>query len=161
MELDKPGYYTTQNVEETAFDPDKYDNRWYSVKFEGDAATVLWLAKEEPEEHRKYYGHFEKTKSGKALRFKRDKEPEEPGQSERPKAQWQPRDDDSIKAQFAIKAAIQFLNGQKDAGVEDIEPLARDLFVMVERVKQGLEEKDTVYDPDTTPIGLDLSEEEI
>lgn len=78
FELNKPDYFEVQNVTEIEdFDPDQYGNIWYNVKFTGDAGTHMWLAKEAPKETQKYYGHFEKTKSGKRLRFKRDTEPEE------------------------------------------------------------------------------------
>lgn len=78
IELNKPDWFEAQAVIETPnFDKDQYGNTWYSVKFTQDATTYLWLAKEEPEEGKKYYGHVEATKSGKALRFKKDMVPED------------------------------------------------------------------------------------
>lgn len=77
IELNKPDWFETQVIVETeGFDKDQYGNTWYSVKFVGDASTFLWLAKDKPEEHKKYYGHIEATKSGKAFRFKKDSVPE-------------------------------------------------------------------------------------
>lgn len=72
------GYYEVHNVAEIEdFDPDQYGNIWYNVKFTGDADTFMWLAKNKPEEGKKYYGHLEPTKSGKRLRFKTDKVPDD------------------------------------------------------------------------------------
>jgi len=72
-----PGYYEVKNVAEIeGFDPDQYGNIWYNVIFQGDAETFMWLKKDPPVEGQKYYGHLEKTRSGKRLRFKTDKVPE-------------------------------------------------------------------------------------
>lgn len=76
------GYYEVKTIAEIEdFDPDQYGNIWYNVLFQGDAETFMWLAKNKPEEGKKYYGHLEKTKSGKRLRFKTDKVPEGSPQS--------------------------------------------------------------------------------
>lgn len=75
--LDTPGWYEAQNIAEIdGFDKDDYGNTWYNVKFQGDAETYMWLAKNQPEEGKKYYGHLQKTSSGKKIRFKTDKVPE-------------------------------------------------------------------------------------
>lgn len=72
-----PTNYEVQNIAEIEdFDKDQYGNTWYNVKFQGGADTYMWLAKNEPEEGKTYYGHFEPTKSGKRFRFKTDKLPE-------------------------------------------------------------------------------------
>ena len=78
FELSKSGWYETQNVAEIeGFDQDEHGNTWYNVKFQANAETIMWLAKTKPEENKKFYGHIEKTSSGKRLRFKRDPEPED------------------------------------------------------------------------------------
>lgn len=78
FELNKPEWFELKNCQEIdGFDKDDYGNTWYNVTFQGDAETFMWLAKEQPEEGKKYWGHIEFTKSGKRLRFKRDKEPED------------------------------------------------------------------------------------
>ena len=78
FELNKPDWYTPQNVAEIEeFDKDDYGNTWYAAVFEGDAETYLWLAKNQPEEGKKYYGHIEKTKRWKTLRFWTQKGPED------------------------------------------------------------------------------------
>lgn len=87
-----PGWYEVQNVAEIEdFDPDQYNNIWYNVKFQDNAETFMWLAKERPVEGQKYYGHFEPTKSGKRLRFKRDKEPEDEEKPAGTKPAYQPK----------------------------------------------------------------------
>lgn len=74
----KPGYYEVKNFEEIdGFDPDQFGNIWYNVIFQGNAETFMWLKKDPPVEGQKYYGHLEKTRSGKRLRFKTDKAPEQ------------------------------------------------------------------------------------
>lgn len=79
-----PGNYTVKlfqlikdNNTGEEWKPDQYGNRWYNVLFEGDAETFMWLKKDPPEEGKEYYGHIEKTASGKRLRFKTDKLPEQ------------------------------------------------------------------------------------
>lgn len=77
FELGVPGYYTTQNVSENDFLNEKLETDqygiYYSVKFEGDVETYLWQAKTAPVEGEKYWGHVEKSKTGKSMRFKKDK----------------------------------------------------------------------------------------
>lgn len=74
----KAGFYTVQDIAEIEdFDKDQYGNTWYNVLFNGDAETYMWLAKNQPEKGKAYYGHLEPTKSGKRLRFKTDKQPED------------------------------------------------------------------------------------
>ena len=78
--LNKSGWYTALKVAENDFLNDKLENEdygiYYSVRFEGDAETYLWQAKTAPVVGEKYYGHIENSKSGKSLRFKKDKLPE-------------------------------------------------------------------------------------
>lgn len=74
----EPDYYEVELFEPIVdFDKDQYGNEWFNVKFVGDAETFMWLKKDPPVEGQKYYGHIEKTKSGKRLRFKTDKVPED------------------------------------------------------------------------------------
>jgi hypothetical protein len=78
FELMKPNWYTVQFCEKNSFLNDKLtDNKygeWYSVKFTGDAETFLWMTKTEPVVEEKYWGWIEKTSSGKAYKFKWDKQ---------------------------------------------------------------------------------------
>lgn len=104
FELNKLDYFTPQNVELIEdFEPDQYGNRWHNVKFQGDAETYMWLAKNTPEEGKKYYGHIEKTKSGKRLRFKTDKQPETAVQPAGAKSGWQPKDERQITRNMVWK----------------------------------------------------------
>ena len=80
FELNKPGWYKALNVAPNDFLNEKLESDqygiYYSVRFEGDADTYLWQAKSAPVEGEKYYGHIEESKSGKSMRFKKDKLPE-------------------------------------------------------------------------------------
>lgn len=108
FELNKSDWYIPQNIAENEFlGTDDYGNTWYSVKFQGDAGTHLWLAKEMPEEGKAYFGHFEKTKSGKSLRFKRDKEEDAPSVPDNArKYSKSPEDKEDIARAVALKAAV-------------------------------------------------------
>lgn len=78
FELNKMGFYTPVNVIANDFlnsklESDQY-GLYYSVRFEGDAETYLWQSKTKPEEHVSVWGHIEESKSGKSMRFKKDKD---------------------------------------------------------------------------------------
>lgn len=69
----------------------------------------------------------------------------------------QPRDDASIKAQFAIKAAIAWVSSREGSGFDDIEGCAVEFYKMIERVKSGqTTAPDKVYplEEDQEPIDL-------
>lgn len=112
-------WYTPQVVLEVEdWDQDQYGNTWFSVKFEEDAGTHLWLAKNKPEEGKKYYGHFEKTKSGKALRFKTDKVPDDkpaPKEANEKQAVWgeSPDKQAHISRSVALNNAVLFVKDNK------------------------------------------------
>lgn len=106
----EPSWYTVKLVSEIdEFDPDQYGNKWFNVLFEGDAETFMWLAKNEPEEGKKYYGHMEPTKSGKRFRFKTDKQPEgtQPGKFEPYK-----KDEKQITRNMVWKNLLGFYDAQ-------------------------------------------------
>lgn len=71
----------------------------------------------------------------------------------RPKKTFQGRDDASIKAQFAIKAAIAWT--PKDAGLGTVETVAKELYNMVDRIKsqEAKSPIDKVF-PETQPITI-------
>lgn len=110
FELNKPGFYEVQNVSEIEdFDPDQYGNVWYNVKFVGDAGTHMWLAKNPPEEGKSVYGHFEKTKSGKRLRFKTDKEPEDVKRPSNAKPAFVPKNEMQVTLNMVWKNLVSIL----------------------------------------------------
>lgn len=77
FELNKQGWYEVQFHVDNKFLNDKQESDqyglWYSVQFAGNAETYLWQTKTEPIDGEKYWGQLEKTKSGKAIKFKWDK----------------------------------------------------------------------------------------
>lgn len=106
FEENVPNWYTPKIVELIeAFEPDQYGNIWYSVVMEGDAETFMWLAKNEPEEGKKYYGHLEKTKSGKRLRFKTDKVPDNESVPKEAKSNFE-----SVEKQDSINKSVSLNN---------------------------------------------------
>ena len=78
FELDKKGWYTVQFCIDNKFLNDKLESDqyglWYSIQFAGDAETYLWQTKTPPKEGEKYWGWLEKTKSGKSVKFRWDKQ---------------------------------------------------------------------------------------
>lgn len=135
-------YREVQVIQKIAdFEPDQYGNEWYNVKFVGDNETYMWLAKSIPTVGEKYYCHLESTKSGKRYRVKTDKKPE---QEQGSKSGYQPKDDNAIKAMFAIKAAIQWLGPIESSEFKDIQPVATELYAMVDKVKGIAEFKEDI-----------------
>ena len=137
-------WFTPKQVEENDFLNDKLDTNdygiYYSVLFEGDAETFLWQAKTAPEVGTKYYGHIEKSKSGKSMRFKKDKLPE--GTVEPQGAAPTYKDNsDGITASMATKLAYhafiqtESLMPSESAHWTVIEDNARMLYNMIGRVK--------------------------
>ena len=78
FELNKHQWYEVKLSLENDFLNDKLESQdygiWYSVLFVGDAETYLWQTKTPPVEGEKYWGYLEKTKSGKSVKFKWDKQ---------------------------------------------------------------------------------------
>lgn len=146
FELNKADWYTVETVEENAFLNDKLDSdqygRWYSVKFVGDAQKINWMTKTTPEKGAKYWGWLEKTSTGKSVKFKWDKQnaPREGNTGSTSPNSWQPRDDSHIRAQWAIGQAMAASNHVDKAPLDQVEQLARELFAMVDRVKDSLKE---------------------
>lgn len=76
------------------------------------------------------------------------------GGSAASKPAFVPKDEKAIHAQFAIREAINWLTspiGKEGATLADVEPLANDLFAMIDRVKTG-EVKEFVPDPIITEL---------
>lgn len=129
-ELNKIDWFTPVFVEKTPkFDQDQYGNTWYTVVFEGDAGQYLWLAKNDPIEKKKYYGHLELTKSGKATRFRTDKEPEGESAPVEAASKVETVDkQDSIYRSVALNNAAIVYQGTKHSDSGDITMLA-DIFL--------------------------------
>src|SRR3990167_2321253 len=150
-ELNKPDWYTPQNVAEIEeFDKDDYGNTWYAAVFEGDAETYLWLAKNQPEEGKKYYGHVEKTKSGKRLRFRTDKVPEDGPKPEGVKKtlDYEPSTNARWSIGMAYRAFIQVTGTPEDNDGEfpfdAVYKHASELIKMFDKVKNYSDDSATV-----------------
>lgn len=156
----KPGLYTVLIAQEIeGFEPDQYGNIWYNVRFTGDANTFMWLTKGKPDSQKQYYGHLEPTKSGKRLRFKRDKEPETTAPVSAPGSSYQPKDNTAITASMAVKLSFdgwcRVSGSYPDAPHEwaTIEAGAKKLYKLVEIVKTA---------PDSlTPPTRPVTEEDV
>jgi hypothetical protein len=147
-----PNWYIPQNVAEIEdFEPDQYGNIWYNVKFQGDADTHMWLAKNKPEENKKYYGHFEKTKSGKRLRFKTDKVPEEEFKAQPETAERQ----ESINRAVALNNAVNLFTGQKDVPEGKIVLKTADKFLEWLKNEEAEEQSDPQWTNLTPPEDLE------
>lgn len=115
FELNVPGNYTVQNVQENEFINDKNSEAdkakyglTYWVKFSGNAETYLWATKTEPVEGKEYYGHFQTT-SGKSLRFKTDEKKDIGGNVITPESS---DTQDNIARSVALKAAVDAASGE-------------------------------------------------
>lgn len=139
------GYYTVKLFELIEdFDPDQYNNRWYNVLFEGDAETFMWLKKEVPVEGQKYYGHLEKTKSGKRLRFKTDKLPEgtkAPVTGGKSVADYEPSTNTRWAIGMAYRAFIQVTGSPEGSSGEfpfgEVKQHATELLRMFDELKNS------------------------
>jgi hypothetical protein len=112
----------------------KVDMETYNVMLEGenDPVEVNRKPGDRPAIGEVLSGRLEDTGYGK--RFKRESKPYTPGAGK----SYQPKDEAAIKAMWSISQAVAFLGlHPKEAVLTDVEPLARDLFGMVDRVKTG------------------------
>lgn len=133
FELNVPDWFKPQAVQENEFLNDKLETdqygRWYSVQFQGDAETYLWMAKSQPNAGEKYFGHLEETKSGKSVKFKKDKVPEgnqAPGSANKQSASNSQSTDESIARSVALKAAVDYVEG--DVKVDFVLEVAEDFL---------------------------------
>lgn len=143
-----------KEYELTAFDTgkepfvDNHGNTWCTAVFLGEGEPVKWVVKDPTQVKigNKYYGTIseEKSKAGKTyLRFRREKLPEGSvsPQSDKPSDEYWSERNDAIKAQFAIKTAVELLkNPEADIQEDTIEHWARIFFNMVERVAKEPED---------------------
>lgn len=98
------------------------------VEDESDPVEVNRKPGDKPAVGEVLTGRLENTDYGK--RFKKERKPFTPGTS--------PKDEAAIRAMWSLSQAIAFLAFHpNEATLNDIEPLAKDLFSMVDRVKTG------------------------
>lgn len=57
----------------------------------------------------------------------------------KPGTAWSSKDQESIRAQWAIGQAVAVFNAGKDTNIGDIEKNAKDFYAMVDRVKGGVQ----------------------
>ena len=138
--------YTIKDVKVTDF-KDPHGNSWINVAFEEYGEPVVMVVKDPSKVMlgNKYDGEIKqvqkKSGNGTYNRFFRDKPQDQQGgyssgsnQRGGTKREYQPRDDQSIHAQFAIREAnLQVVNGIINA--DELEERARDFYDMIERVK--------------------------
>lgn len=148
--------YRVKTVKEAGGEPDQYGVVGYWVTFEGHENSALMRAKNAPVVGGMEYGNVTKetSKAGKEYyKFKREQRedgaPSRPSStvSNTPKKEWVDHSDD-IKAQWAIGQAVQLAVAHDPAkawGMDDIEPLAKEFYSMVDRVK-GEEDKPSGYE---------------
>lgn len=120
---------------------DSNGNTWCNVLFEGrQNEPIRWVVKDPSafSVGQTVYGHVE-TKTSQAgkdyLRFYRDQKPPDEPQGRTGGSSWQPRDDMAIRAQWAIGQAVAWSIGNDLDKIGDLEGIAKNFFVMVDRVK--------------------------
>lgn len=147
-----------QEYELSAFDTgkepyvDQHGNTWCTAVFVGEGEPVKWVVKDPTQVKigNSYYGTIteEKSKAGKPyLRFRREKVPEGSTgpSSDKPTEEYWENKQAQIKAQWAIGQAVQLhiavtANGGEEA--QGIEATAKELFAMVDRVANPIDQND-------------------
>jgi hypothetical protein len=158
---------------------DNYGNYWCDMALQGVGEPVRIVVKD-PLQFRDgmtLYGTIEEktSQAGKPyLRFKRLEKPEAEQTSlgGSTKKEWQPRDDMAIRAQWAINGALTLYStwNKERPEFDDIEKAAKQLFAMVDRVKDNgpkivdgmtseqiasqFGKPDEVFNPGDEPINL-------
>lgn len=158
-----------KEYELTAFDTgkepyvDQHGNTWVTAVFLGEGEPVKWVVKETSALTigNSYYGSIteEKSKAGKPyLRFRREKRPDQVSTPTK-KNDWKPDEeywsdkDSTIKAQFAIKAAVELLkNPEADIAEDTVEHWAKIFFNMVERVAANEDAKEPNVNVEDLPL---------
>lgn len=139
-----PQEYTVSQV--SSKEPKRWKNDYgtmitYVVMLEGHQNPVQINKKEAsnaPIAGDTIYGHIESTDFGD--KFKSDLRPSGSGgnKTSGQSSSYTPRDDASIKAQFAIKAAIQYVIGTGgDKDISEVYTIAKEFYAMVDRVKDS------------------------
>lgn len=141
--------YTVKSIKTTG-QQDNNNNDMLWVNFEGIQDAALMFAQKHPEVEGKEYGEITtekgKTSGKEYLRFRR-KQREDGFHAQAPtqKKEWQPRDDEAIKAQWALGRAYE-KHGATETAIKE----ASWLIEAVDRVKhpkaEGVYQEKTGYD---------------
>lgn len=140
---------------------DQHGNTWCDVAFEGISEPVKWVVKDpsKPKVGETYYGRIEQ-KTSKAdkpyQRFYAEKKEE----TTKPTEEYWADKNDAIKAQFAIKVAVQAteLKASDEGYFDDIEHLAKKFFNMVEKVKGEPTSKEAIVTEEDVDKTIDLKD---
>lgn len=155
-----------KEYELTAFDTgkdpyvDQHGNTWCTAVFLGEGEPVKWVVKDPTVVGvgKLYYGTIteETSKAGKPyLRFRREKLPDAPPShsNDKPTEEYWSERNDAIKAQFAIKAAVELLkNPEADIAEDTVEHWAKIFFNMVERVADNKPETKDEINVEDLPL---------
>ena len=126
---------------------DDYGNTWCNATFEGVGEPVKWVLRDptKPVLGQEYYGEItEETsrKGGKYLRFRPKNAEDQAAPSDKPTEEYWDAKNAQIKAQWAIGQAVQIFTYEQTekqvVGLGGIESTAKELFEMVDRVKEGM-----------------------
>lgn len=125
---------------------DQNGNTWVTTVFMGVGEPVKWVVKD-PTKFKvgdKVYGSItdEKSKAGKPyLRFRREKAPEVTytQQQDKPSPEYWDNKQSQIKAQWAIGQALNWVKQPESQVFNEIEPIAKQLFAMVDRVANPID----------------------
>lgn len=137
---------------------DKNNNFWCTAVFEGVGEPIKWVVRDPTKVTvgNQYYGEIRDWTSavGKVWpRFYREEKPEQAhGQpqsnGQTAKKEWQPRDDDAIRAQWAINQSREYIQHMLGDGAKLTEILesAKLFYSMVDQVKgsSDVPQKDTI-----------------
>lgn len=143
-------YYKLRSLNKGDYQ-DAHGNYWCTAAFYGEAEPIRWVIKDPTtiEIEKEYYGNItdEVSKQGKAYRrFRREQEPEVAQTTDSKDEYWTGKND-SIRAQFAIKAALSkfetgcysAMGADRMTMLHNIRDFARELYTMVDEVQQPAE----------------------
>ncbi len=128
---------------------DNHGNTWCTVAFQGISEPVRWVVKD-PTKYKigdMVYGKItqETSKAGKPYNRFRKESPSEGLQKyaedvsqDKPSAEYWDNKQRQIKAQWAIGQAVQL--GIAGSNIEEIEVKAKELFSMVDRIANPIDE---------------------
>lgn len=138
---------SAQDYKLTKFEPsdfkDDFGNVWCNAEFEGVAGQVRWVVKDPSAQivGKTYYGEIRDatSKAGKTYKRFHKEQPQDSPQGGSG-SQWQPRDDNAIRAQWSIGRAVDTIDWKDpELDLAHILPLierrANAFYDLVDRVK--------------------------